>query len=390
MRWEELEDALEVLETEREYDGYFCSIKDAVIIVILGSLCDLQSVKKIHAWATTAHVKTFLSETFGIKRIPCYWWLLSLLALVTPESLNQCIKQWVASLVPQLAAKLEKEEEEQSKKKNKKQPLTIAIDGKEIRSTGKMKKYDSPLHIVSAHIGELGLTLAQKTVESKSNEIPAVPKLIKALEISGCMVVTDALNCQRETAKAIVEAQADYLLSAKGNQKELMNDIEQYVQDEKLRATMDSVSRTEKGHGRIESRSAYTSGDVGWHPGGREWPALKCIGAVHTRFETSKGVTDEWHYYISSKVLSAEELLHHARTEWSVESMHWLLDVLFDEDRCRIQSKNIQQNLNMLRKTALNLIRIYKRETGSKLPLNNIMFRALMNPYDLLTVLGKN
>ena len=125
--------------------------------------------------------------------------------------------------------------------------MTIAIDGKEIRSTEKMKKYDSPLHIVSAHIGELGLTLAQKTVESKSNEIPAVPKLIKELEIPGCMVVADALNCQRETAKAIVEAKADYLLSAKGNQKELMNDIEQYVQDETLRATMDSVSRTEKG-----------------------------------------------------------------------------------------------------------------------------------------------
>jgi len=146
MRWEELEDALEVLETEREYDGYFCSIKDAVIIVILGSLCDLQSVKKIHAWATTEHVKKFLTETFGIKRIPCYWWLLSLLAMITPESLNQCIKQWVASIVPQLAAKLEKEEEE-SKKKKKKKPLTIAIDGKEIRSTEKMKKYDSPLHI---------------------------------------------------------------------------------------------------------------------------------------------------------------------------------------------------------------------------------------------------
>ncbi len=390
MRWEELEDALEVLETEREYDGYFCSIKDAVIIVILGSLCDLQSVKKIHEWATTEHVKKFLSETFGIKRIPCYWWLLSLLALVTPALLNQCMKQWVASLVPQLAAKLEKEEEEQSNKKKKKKPLTIAIDGKEIRSTEKMKTYDSPLHIVSAHIGELGLTLAQKTVESKSNEIPAVPKLIKELEIPGCMVVADALNCQIDTAEAIGEAKADYLLSVKGNQKELMNDIEQYVQDETLRATMDSVSRTEKGHGRVERRSAYTSDDVEWQPGGREWPALKCIGAVHTRFETSKGVTDEWHYYISSRVLSAEELLHHARMEWSVELMHWLLDVHFDEDRCRIQSKTIQQNLNMLRKTALNLIRIYKRETGSKLPLNNLMFRALMNPYDLLTVLGKN
>ena len=387
MRWETLEDALEVLETEREYDGYFCSIKDAVIIVILGSLCDLQSVKKIHAWATTEHIRTFLAETFGIKRLPCYWWLLNLLALVTPESLNQCMKQWVASVVPNLAAKLEQEEEEQSKKKKK--PLTIAIDGKEIRSTGKMKKYDSPLHIISAQIGELGLTLAQRTVASKSNEIPAVPKLVQELKIPGCMVVADAMNCQIETAEAILEAKADYLLSAKANQETLMNDIAEYVQDTKLRAKMDSISRTERGHGRKETRSAYTSNDVEWQPGGRVWPGLKCIGAVHTRFETSEGVTEEWHYYISSKALSAQELLHHARTEWSVETMHWLLDVHFDEDRCRVQSKNIQQNLNMLHKFALNIIRIYKRETQSKLALNGIMFRALMNPQALLPLLGK-
>jgi len=388
MRWEELEDALEVLETEREYDGYFCSIKDAVIIVISGSLCDLQSVKKIHEWATTEYIRTFLAETFGIKRIPCYWRLLSLLAIIRPESLNKCMKQWVASVVPALAAKLETEEEEQSKKK-KKQPLTIAIDGKAIRSTGKMKKYDSPLHIISAQIGELGLTLAQRTVDSKSNEIPAVPELIKELEIKGCMVVADAINCQIETAEAIIEAEADYLLSAKGNQEALMNDIAEYVQDTKLRATMDSITRTEKGHGRKERRSAYTSDDVSWQPGGRVWPELKCIGAVHTRFETSKGVTEEWHYYISSKALRAEELLHHAREEWSVETMHWLLDVHFDEDRCRVQSKNVQQNLNMLHKFALNIIRIHKRETQSKLPLNGIMFRALMNPQALLPLLGK-
>ena len=388
MRWEELEDALEVLQSEREYDGYFCSIKDAVIIVILGSLCDLKSVKKIHAWATSDHVKAFLEKEFGIKRIPCYWWLLSLLAMVSPESLNRCMKNWVSSLVPHLAEKLEAEEEEQNKKKKK--SLTIAIDGKEIRSTGKMKKYDSPLHIVSAQIGELGLTLAQETVQSKSNEIPAVQELIKTLEIEGCMVVADALNCQIQTAQAIIDAKADYLLSAKGNQKELMNDIEQYVQDEKLRSMMDSVTQTERGHGRIETRSAYTTDDVEWQPGGRAWPAVKCIGAVHTRFETDKGVTEQWHYYISSKVLSAEELLHHARTEWSVESMHWLLDVHFDEDKCRIQSKNIQQNLNMLHKVALNIVRIYKRETQSKLALNGIMFRALMNPHGLLPLLDKN
>ena len=387
MRWEELEDALEVLETDREYDGYFCSIKAAVIIVILGSLCDLQSVKKIHAWATTEHVRKFLEETFGIKRIPCYWWLLSLLGIIRPESLNECMKQWVACVVPELAAKLEAEENEQSEQKKK--TLTIAIDGKEIRSTGKMKKYDNPLHIISAQIGELGLTLAQRTVATKSNEIPAVPELIKELAIPGCMVVADAMNCQIETAEAIVKAKADYLLSAKGNQQALMNDIAEYVHDTKLRAKMDRVSRTERGHGRKETRRAYTSADVSWQPGGRVWPELKCIGAIHTRFETSKGVTEEWHYYISSKALRAQELLHHAREEWSVESMHWLLDVHFDEDRCRVQSKNVQQNLNMLHKCALNIIRIHKRATQSKLPLNGIMFGALMNPQALLPLLGK-
>ena len=98
----------------------------------------------------------------------------------------------------------------------------------------------------------------------------------------------------------------------------------------------------------------------------------------------------EWHYYISSKALRAEELLHHAREEWSVETMHWLLDVHFDEDRCRVQSKNIQQDLNMLHKCALNMIRIHKRETQSKLPLNGIMFRAFMNPLALLPLLGKD
>ena len=307
MRWESLEDALEALETEREYDGYFCSIKDAVIIVLLGSLCEMRSVTRIHMWAQAEHVRRFLEEKFHIKRLPCYWWLLSLLAMIRPESLNRCMKKWVLSIAVQLAEKIETEEEEQDKKKKKK--LTVAIDGKEIRSTGKMKKYDSPLHIVSAQIGELGLTLAQRTVASKSNEIPAVQELIKELEIAGCMVVADALNCQIQTAQAIIDSKADYLLSAKGNQKELMSDIAEYVQDENLRAKMDSTTRTERGHGRKETRSAYTTDDVLWQPGGRKWTALKCIGAVHTRFETSKGVTDEWHYYISSKVLSAVELL---------------------------------------------------------------------------------
>ena len=139
MGWEELIDALDELETEVEYDGYFCSIKDAVIIVTLGSMCELKSVMRIHSWATTGTVSKFLAESFGIKRIPCYGWLLELLALIKPDSLNCCMMKFVASLCPELLAELEKEQEKQAAKK--KRPVTVSLDGKTMRSTAKIIRF---------------------------------------------------------------------------------------------------------------------------------------------------------------------------------------------------------------------------------------------------------
>ncbi|QTQ14047.1 hypothetical protein HRQ91_06030 [Treponema parvum] len=132
MRWEEFE----ALETEREYDGYFCSIKNVVVIVILGSLSDLKSVKKIHEWTITEHVRKFLEKEFNIKRLPCYRWLLNLLAMIKSELLNRGMKNWVNTLVPHLSSKIATEEEGHNKKKNK--PFTVAIDRKEIHSTRNM------------------------------------------------------------------------------------------------------------------------------------------------------------------------------------------------------------------------------------------------------------
>ena len=149
MGWEELIDALDELETEVEYDGYFCSIKDAVIIITLGSMCELKSVMRIHSWATTGTVSKFLAESFGIKRIPCYGRLPELPALIKPDSLNCCMMKFVASLYPELIAELEKEQEKQAKKK--KRPVTVSLDGKTIRSTAKIIRFlgvtisDSPL-----------------------------------------------------------------------------------------------------------------------------------------------------------------------------------------------------------------------------------------------------
>lgn len=283
--------------------------------------------------------------------------MLCLLKLVEPASLNRCFNEWVRAMLPESM-----------------EGMTISLDGKTIRSTEKMESYESPLHIVSAQVAEWGMTFAQKSVESKSNEIPAVQELLEELDISGCIIVADALNCQKDTAKAVISGEADYLLSVKDNQPCLKQDIADYIGDTALRRTMDRASRTEKNRDRIEKRSAYVTEETGFLRGREEWAGLSCIGAVHTEFESKKGKTEEWHYYISSRRLTAAELLHHARMEWTVETMHWLLDVHFGEDECRIENRNIQQNLNMLRKAALNLIKRYKERAGSKRPMSKIMF----------------
>lgn len=179
--------------------------------MILGSMCGLRSISQIHQWASNERVKNFLWERFNIMRIPSYFWLLSLLKLIKPESLNQCFIKWAQSLRP-----------------NENKNATLSFDGKTIRSTGKMDKYESPLHIVSAQLAELGLSIGQKTVDGKSNEIPAMRELIGLLNI--------------KMAAAIIDGKGDYLLNVKDNQETLKKDIEDYVQDTDLQKSMDSAT----------------------------------------------------------------------------------------------------------------------------------------------------
>ena len=363
----------EEIETEKKYDGYYYKISEAITIVVLGSICGLRNLQQIHQWAVKDRTSEFLKEEFGIYRIPCYYWLTCILKIIKPESLNKCFENWVRSVMPEKADK-----------------LTLSLDGKTVRSTGGMQEYESPLHIISAQISELGLTLAQRSTDDKSNEIPAVQELLKELNIKGTMVTADALNCQKETAEIIVKQKADYLLCVKDNHPNLKKDIEEFVQDETIRNKMQSVSKIEKGHGRIEKRTAFVTNEIDWLEQKKDWIKLACIGAIYTEFESNKGRSGEWHYYISSRSLTPEELLHHARMEWSVESMHWLLDVHFEEDWCRVNDKNVQQSLNMFRKAAINLIKLYKSEFNSKKPISNIMLDSLLDFHSLLQIVNRN
>jgi predicted transposase YbfD/YdcC len=206
--------------------------------------------------------------------------------------------------------------------------------------------------------------------------------LIETLDVSGAMVVADALHCNQKSTKAVVEAKADFLFVVKDNIPTLKSDIEMFFQSE----TVPTEQTTEKNGGRIETRTASTCNEIEWLDGREKWN-IACIGTIHREFESIKHghKSSERHYYISSSPLTPKELLNYARMEWAVESMHWLLDVHFSEDKTRVWDMNVQKILNTTRKIALNLIRIF-RDTHypKRIPLTSV-FKENLFDLDMLS-----
>jgi len=353
--------------TTEPHKGYYYCVKDALMISILGNLCGLSDMKDIHQWSSTPRIQEFLMETFEMYYFPCYSWFTLLMRLIDSEWLNRQFSALWQQVLPKNRSK-----------------TTISLDGKTIRSTEAMEEYELPMHIVSAQIAELGITIGQLAVEGKTNEIPTVRALLEMLDVQGCLVVADALNCQRKTAETVIRKGADYLFSVKDNQENLKDDIEEYVLDKDLRATMDTMEKTEIRSDRKETRTAYVSTDIDWMPDKDKWANLACFGAIHTSLVTKNGTSGEWHYYISSRSLTAKELLYHARAEWSVEVLHWFLDVLWDEDGSKIRDDNLLKIQNILKKNALNLITDFKRDNNLKTPVSRLLFANLLDCSKLL------
>ncbi|MCL2024012.1 MAG: ISAs1 family transposase [Oscillospiraceae bacterium] len=152
-----------------------------------------------------------------------------------------------------------------------------------------------------------------------------------------------------------------------------------YFENDTLRKTCNNAVTTEKNASRFERREAFVTDNIDWFEDKKDWADLACFGAINTQFTTKNGTSNEWHYYISTRHLSAQELLYHARTDWSLETMHWLLDVHFREDFCMIRDKNVQQTLNILRKMALNTLNHCKTKTKSKQTFSKLIFSALLD-----------
>jgi predicted transposase YbfD/YdcC len=255
----------------------------------------------------------------------------------------------------------------------------LNIDGKTIRNSGD----DKPLHIVNAWCHANQLVLAQEKVDSKSNEITAIPKLLKLLDITNKIITIDAMGAQRDICEQIIEQGGDYVIALKGNQGTLHDDIITYFADEKVRNDSLVSEENDKGHGRIEQRIAYSYDDIDWLKAEHNWPGLKSIGMVNAIVTKSDKVTKEQRFYISSLTADARQLNQAARWHWGVENqLHWRLDVTFNEDGSCIRNDNAAENIDILRKWALNVLQKAKRKpdqsTKSLMRKNAMSFSHLM------------
>lgn len=256
----------------------------------------------------------------------------------------------------------------------------IAIDGKTLRGS-KDGEAGKAQHVLNAFAHESGLVLGQQPVDGKSNEITAIPAFLERLALEGAIVTMDAMGCQKEVAAGIVEKKADYVLSLKGNQGALHEDVRLFFDDPEVSETCLLSSTLDAGHGRIEERSCRATDDIAWlrerHP---EWKGLRSIAAVTcTRTNKKTGETaKETRFYITSLPPEPKRILDSSRAHWSVENnLHWTLDVSFREDACRTRKDNAPLNLSLIRKAAINLI---KQDKTCKLPLKRKRLKAAMDP----------
>jgi predicted transposase YbfD/YdcC len=283
---------------------------------------------------------TFLSLPNGI---PCGDTFGRVFARLDPDQMQRCFVSWVNSIRSLLGAEI------------------VAIDGKTLRHSDDKGCGKAAIHMVSAWASANRLVLGQRKVDDKSNEITAIPALLNVLDIAGCIVTIDAMGCQREIATAIVARGADYVLALKGNQGSLFEDVQWLFQQAQASGFEDVahsfVQSIDKGHGRIEIRRCWTLSALDYLVQLPLWSGLQTVVMVQSERHCNGQITIEERFFISPLASQATLLLNVVRTHWSIEnSLHWVLDVSFHEDACRIRRDFAPQNMALLRHLALNLL----------------------------------
>ena len=338
-------------------------------LVLLAVLCGIDELDKIIDYGKTK--KDFLSREFDIKKIPSKSTLTRVFAMIDPNWLGLCIVGILKTMI-------------------KDKPNQIMLDGKAIRSTDAIKTIEKMMTIVTAYT-DTGISLGQITVNGKSNEIPAVRELINMLDLKDAVVTADAMHCQKETVKMIVSGGGDYVVQLKRNQGNFYEDVyamfdDKYMDEADKDGEYEVFQTIEKGHGRIEKRTCYVLNDTPYFTDYlANWKGLKKIFAVKRTVEKDGKISKEISCYLSSKNTSAEKLLSYTRNHWQIESMHHILDVTYDEDRCKLLSEKAQENLNIFRKMGISIHKNYLK--NKKQTVKSSMFNCLLNEWNLLGLL---
>lgn len=333
---------------------------DILMIAICTILCDGESWEDMECYGREKEdwLNTFLELPNGIPSRDTFY---RVFCALDPEAFQSCFIRWVKSAFPNaLPASADEAGTD-----------IIPIDGKAIRGSRGKGKGKRAVHMVSAWSHRLGLVLGQKKVDTKSNEITAVPDLLEAIDLKGALITADAISCQKSIASACIEQGADYLLAVKGNQETLQKDIqavaekhwEQHPQGEPS-ATF--AEQENKGHGRLEYRCCWVFNNLDLLSTHEEWQGIKQFGVVQADRTIKGKATTALRFYISSKSMTAQEMLSATRAHWEVENnLHWMLDISFNEDACQTKHENGAENLSTLRRIGLNIFNLDTANKGS-------------------------
>jgi predicted transposase YbfD/YdcC len=332
-------------------------LAEVLLLVVCGTIADCDDFDTIAAWGEQRvdFLRRFLPYHHGV---PGARWLNLLMNRIDPALFSACFTAWVREVWPD-------------------RPELIAIDGKTSRRSHNHASGKAPLHLVSAFATTARLVLGQEAVDEKSNETTAIPPLLDHLAaagaLQGAIVTIDAIACNAAIATAIKDGGAEYLLAVKGNQPTLRAEIETFFQDAPP-DTLDRFTDLDKGHGRVEERTVTVAKEVDWLSGERHFPgelrlpAVATIIKVASRTELRDRGRFDTRYYISSAALTAEAAAQAVRGHWGIENrLHWVLDVVFNDDQSRLRTGHGARNMAVVRHFAINLVRTAKDKKSIKL-----------------------
>jgi predicted transposase YbfD/YdcC len=347
---------------------------DILVVAICAVICGANDWEAVAEFgrARVEWFSTFLELPNGIPSHDTFW---RVFRALDPEQFERSFANWMAAVADKIGGQV------------------IAIDGKTLRRSHDKGLGRSAIHMVSAWACTNHLLLGQRKVDAKSNEITAIPELLRVLDLNGCIVTIDAMGCQTTIAETILAQGGDYLLQLKENQGNLYEDVDLLFQDltaSSYRAYDYATDKTvDKDHGRIEIRQAWTISDaetIAALRNSERFVGLRTVMKVRLERRVDEEVSIEHHYYIASSRAGAPTLLAAKRAHWQIEnSVHWILDIAFREDDSRLHKDHGPQNFALLRRIALNLL---KQETSCKLGIYNKRLKAAWDQGYLLKVLS--